>query len=239
NGKGTYEWCFNGNIIQGARDSILTIPAVKATDAGEYVATVNTGCKAAQSLPAKLVVKPITKVVTQPQSVNLTSGQALELKASVVGSKVTYQWYVDGAKINNATDSVYKLATTNTGNSGDYKVIVIGECGVDTSALAKVVVSPPSSVSESVQESTKEINISVYGQKDDDMKFTVKSEKGGNALIRLMSSTGELIQTIYSGTIHASTQQEFSMPMGLASGSYWIHVTIGGLHVSKQCIIVQ
>ncbi|NBO70136.1 MAG: hypothetical protein EBU66_06235 [Bacteroidetes bacterium] len=239
NGKGTYEWRFNGNIIQGARDSILTIPAVKATDAGEYVATVNTGCKAAQSLPAKLVVKPITKVVTQPQSVNLTSGQALELKASVVGSKVTYQWYVDGAKINNATDSVYKLATTNTGNSGDYKVIVIGECGVDTSAIAKVVVSPPSSVSESVQESSKEINVSVYGQKADDMKFTVKSEKGGNALIRLMSSTGELIQTIYSGTIHASTQQEFSMPMGLASGSYWIHVTIGGLHVSKQCIIVQ
>lgn len=239
NGKGTYEWRFNGSIIQGARDSILTIPAVKSSDAGDYVATVNTGCLAKQSLPAKLFVKPITKVVAQPQSVNLNSGQPLELKVSAVGSKVTYQWFADGIKLPNGTDSIYRLPATNPGNNGDYRVVVNGECGVDTSAIAKVVIAPPSSVSETVQDASKEIAVTIFGQKSDDMKFTVKSEKSGNATINLMSSTGELVQTLFTGMINSSLLHEFNIPSGLASGSYWIHITIGGLHTSKQCIIVQ
>lgn len=239
NGKGTYEWRFNGNVIQGARDSILTIPAVKATDAGDYVATVNTGCKATQSLPARLFVKPITKVMAQPKSVNLTSGQALELKVSAVGSKVSYQWFNDGVKIENATDSIYRLNVTNTGNSGDYSVIVSGECGVDTSAIAKVVITPPSSVLESIADASKEIKVTVFGQKADDMKLSVQSTKSGSATISLMSSTGSLIHTMFTGMLSSSTVHEFGIPAGLASGSYWIHVTIGGLHTSKQCIIVQ
>ena len=239
NGKGTYEWRYNGNVIQGARDSVLNIPAVKSSDAGEYVATVNTGCKATQSLPARLFVKPVTKVTTQPSNLNLVSGDPLELKVSVSGSKVTYQWYVDGAKINNATDSVYKIAKTNTGNIGEYWVIVNGECGVDTSAKAKVVISPPSSVTESAMESSKEIKISVLGQKAEDMLFTVNSTKSGNAIISLMSSNGELIQNMYNGMITASQQQEFRIPAGLPNGSYWITVSIGGIQASKQCIILR
>jgi hypothetical protein len=54
-----------------------------------------------------------------------------------------------------------------------------------------------------------------------------------------MSSTGSLIHTMFTGMLTSSTVHEFGIPAGLASGSYWIHVTIGGLHTSKQCIIVQ
>jgi hypothetical protein len=118
-------------------------------------------------------------------------------------------------------------------------VIVNGECGVDTSAIAKVVITPPSSVLESTADASKEIKVTVYGQKADDMKLSVQSIKSGNATISMMSSTGSLIQTMYTGMLSSSTVHEFSIPSGLASGSYWIHVTIGGLHTSKQCIIVQ
>ena len=239
NGKGTYEWRFKGTIIQGARDSILTIPAVKPTDAGDYVATVNTGCRATQSQPARLVVKPTTKVTTEPQNVSITSGSPLQLKVVAEGTKLFYQWYVDGAKINNATDSVYKLASTNTGNSGDYFVIVTGECGIDTSAIAKVVVSPPSSVSESAKELAHDIHIKVFGTDANDMYFTVNSLKAGMTTISLMSGTGELIETVFSGMMNASELHEFRFPAGLASGSYWINVKVGGNSNSKQCIIKQ
>lgn len=239
NGKGTYEWRFKGNIIQGARDSILTIPAVKPTDAGDYVATVNTGCRATQSQPARLVVKPTTRVITEPQNVSITSGSPLQLKVVAEGTKLAYQWYVDGAKINNATDSVYKLSSTNTGNSGDYFVIITGECGIDTSAVAKVIVSPPSSVSESILNHSNDIHIKMFGQEANDLHFTVNALKGGMSTISLLSSTGELIQTIFSGMIHSNEVNDYRIPAGLASGSYWVNVTIGGLSHSKQCIIKQ
>ena len=239
NGKGTYEWRFKGNIIQGARDSVLTIPAVKPTDAGDYVATVNTGCKATQSQPARLFVKPTTRVTNEPQGVSITSGSPLELKVVADGTKLEYQWYVDGAKINNATDSMYRLPSTNTGNSGDYFVIITGECGIDTSAVAKVVVSPPSSVSESVKEQSNDIQIKVFGQDANDMHFTVNSLKAGMASISLMSGTGELIQHVFEGMINVSEVHEYRLPSSLASGSYWINVKIGGMSNSKQCIIKQ
>ena len=239
NGKGTYEWRFKGNIIQGARDSVLTIAAVKPTDAGDYVATVNTGCRATQSQPARLFVKPTTRVTNEPQGVSITSGSPLELKVVAEGTKLEYQWYVDGAKINNATDSMYRLPSTNTGNSGDYFVIITGECGIDTSAVAKVVVSPPSSVSESVKEQSNDIQIKVFGQDANDMHFTVNSLKAGMASISLMSGTGELIQHVFEGMINASEVHEYRLPSGLASGSYWINVKIGGMSNSKQCIIKQ
>ncbi len=239
NGKGTYEWRFKGTLIQGARDSILTIPSVKASDAGDYVATVNTGCRATQSLPARLFVKPTTRVTTEPQGVSITSGSPLQLRVVAEGTKLEYQWYVDGAKINNATDSVYRLPSTNTGNSGDYFVIVSGECGIDTSAIAKVVVSPPSSVSESIKEQSQDIQIKVYGNDANDMYVTVNSLKSGMATVSLMSNTGELIQTLHSGMMNASEVHEYRLPTGLASGSYWINVKIGGIFNSKQCIIKQ
>ena len=239
NGKGTYEWRFKGNIIQGARDSILTIPSVKSSDAGEYVATVNTGCRATQSLPARLFVKPTTRVISEPQGVSITSGSPLQLRVVSEGTKLEYQWYVDGAKINNATDSVYRLPSTNTGNSGDYFVIVTGECGIDTSAIAKVVVSPPSSVSESIKEQSQDIQIKLYGNDANDMYATVHTLKSGMATVSLMSNTGELIQTIHSGMMNASETQEYRLPVGLSSGSYWINVKIGGISNSKQCIIKQ
>jgi hypothetical protein len=239
NGKGTYEWRFKGSIIQGARDSVLTIPAVKASDAGEYIATVNTGCKATQSQPARLFVKPTTRVITEPQGTTISSGAPLQLRVIAEGTKLSYQWYVDGAKINNATDSIYGLPSTNTGNSGDYFVIVSGECGIDTSAVAKVLVTPPSSVSESVKEESNDIQIRVFGQDANDMHFTVHALKTGMATVSLMSSNGELVQTVYNGMMNASETREYRLPSGLASGSYWITVKIGGFSSSKQYIIKQ
>jgi hypothetical protein len=54
-----------------------------------------------------------------------------------------------------------------------------------------------------------------------------------------MSGTGELIQHVFEGMINASEIHEYRLPSGLASGSYWINVKIGGMSNSKQCIIKQ
>ena len=241
NGKGTYEWRFNGTVIQGARDSVLTIPAVKSTDAGDYVATVNTGCKAAQSQPAKLYVKPNTKIATQPVGAQLTAGEPLQLKVSAVGLKLTYEWFVDGFKINNAVDSVYKIPSTNLGNSGDYKVVVHGECGSDTSAIAKVVVSPPSSISESIDENINGLLVKVYGDpmQEDNYFVTLTSANGGSCSIDIVSTMGSTLASMYKGTIAPNDNRQFPIPQGLASGSYWIVAKVGNAISSKQLLITR
>ena len=241
NGKGTYEWKFNGNIIQGARDSVYVIASVKESDKGDYTAVVNTGCAATTSQLAPLIIKPTTKVLNPPQNTTVTAGNPIILSVNCKGLKLTYEWQVDGFKISNAIDSVYTIPTSNTGNAGKYRVIVRGECGVDTSALAEVIVNPASSVHDFTQDShSNGIALQVLNNtNDDNMYCTVETNIHGNASISLVSNMGETVATLYKGMSIINESRQFPLPNGLPSGIYWIIAKIGNQTSSKQIAIIH
>jgi hypothetical protein len=238
-GKGTFEWYFKGNRINGARDSVFTIPAVKPDDAGDYTVIVNTGCLPATSQPARLYVKPQTKVQTPPKDITVNTGQPIELRVSANGMKLSFEWQVDGFKINNATDSVYRINSANSGNAGKYRVIVRGECGTDTSSAATVTVNNPGAVAESDMPNTPGLNLRVYQTNADKINGSLETVLGGATRITLISNLGQTIATIFEGQMGSGENREFTLPSGIPSGIYWISVQSGNAHTVRQISIFQ
>ncbi len=52
----TYQWCFNGSAIAGATDTTLSLPGVRASDAGNYTVVVANALGSVTSTPAVLTV---------------------------------------------------------------------------------------------------------------------------------------------------------------------------------------
>ena len=67
------------------------------------------------------------KITEQPKSQEICKDAAGELSVKVSGSGITYQWYKDGEKIDNATESTYKITKAELSDSGMYHVVIGSE----------------------------------------------------------------------------------------------------------------
>jgi hypothetical protein len=126
------QWSLDGSPIGGATD-----PDYVATAAGSYTVTVTeSGCVSAPSSATVITITPApaTPTITPGGPTTFCDGDSVTLTSSAADS---YQWYVDGGAIVNATDQAY-IATT----SGDYTVVVtVNGCPSADSAAATVTVN--------------------------------------------------------------------------------------------------
>jgi len=65
------------------------------------------------------------------------------LSVGAVGTDLTYQWTLNGAGISAATNSVFLAGNAVAAESGSYSVVVSGDYGAVTSAVAAVIIAPP------------------------------------------------------------------------------------------------
>jgi hypothetical protein len=73
----------------------------------------------------------------------VTAGQPVTFSVGAAGSgALTYQWYFNGGIISGATSSSYTIASTVTGNAGNYTVSVTDPYGTSTSSNYTLGVSP-------------------------------------------------------------------------------------------------
>jgi hypothetical protein len=81
-------------------------------------------------------------IVSQPASQTVYVGGSLTLSVGATGpGAVSYQWYLNGNPILDATGSSYTVATVATTDAGSYAVAVTSEGSTVTSAAATVTVS--------------------------------------------------------------------------------------------------
>lgn len=76
-------------------------------------------------------------IVGQPSNVSATIGQPFSVAVSAYGPNTTYQWYLNGAAIAQATRSVYS-ATASDATAGTYTVVLTNSFGSVTSSEAVV-----------------------------------------------------------------------------------------------------
>lgn len=225
-GKLTYQWLKGAAQISGARDSIYTIASVTPADAADYSVEVSNICQKITSSVVKLVVKPKTAVTEQPSGGSVDAGKSFTFKVKTAGLNRTYQWLKDGFKLPGATDTAYTINSATAGDSGMYRLIVIGECGTDTSAAVELKVIPVGGVDEELAAKLRpRITASMNSN---EIISVITPAAQGACEVALTDNTGKVIaKNYFSGfpdvqqTIVFGTEQ-------LISGVYWIAVTQGG-----------
>lgn len=139
----SYAWRKNGVAITNSNNDTLTLTNITTANAGNYQVFVTSNCGNDSSNMVSLTVNTNTQITTQPIAKTSCSGQGFTLTTAATGANLTYQWRLNDVNINNQTSTSFSKATTTTADTGNYTVIVSGTCGTITSAIAKVSLANP------------------------------------------------------------------------------------------------
>jgi len=143
----TYQWTFNGANISGATAASFTKSNVQSSDAGNYAVVVGNVAGSATSANAVLSVNVPPSITAQPASQTVNSGANVTFSVTASGTApLNYQWKFNGANISGATSASYTKSNVQSGDAGNYSVVVGNVAGSATSANAVLSVNVPPSI---------------------------------------------------------------------------------------------
>jgi parallel beta-helix repeat protein len=150
----SWQWSFDGNAIDDATNSDLTLPDVQSTNEGVYQVTLQNDLGTATSLPILLRVLPsAAKIISGPVSMSVPAGQEAVFSADVAGSApMSFHWYKNGSPLPGGTPFQLVISNAQATNDGAYQLEVSNYLGraVSRSALLTVVPAKPSFVLQPV-----------------------------------------------------------------------------------------
>jgi hypothetical protein len=145
----TYQWRFGGTNLAGATgDSYTRINAQMAHAGGYSVVVANTGGSVTSVVAALTVITNgggvAPGIITPPQGRVVAHGSNVLFTVTASGTDpLSYQWRFNNANLAGATDSSYTRFNAQTGDSGDYAVVITNAAGSITSAPATLTVTGP------------------------------------------------------------------------------------------------
>ena len=146
----SYQWLFNGTNVAGATTTTLTLSSPGLSADGLYSAVVTNLYGAVTSSVASLTVLIPPFITVQPTNQHLLAGSSATLVSVGDGTgPLGYQWFFNSTNpIALATTNILGIANIQTGQAGDYTLVVTNAAGAATSAIAQIVVlvSPELSV---------------------------------------------------------------------------------------------
>ena len=90
---------------------------------------------------ATLTVSPMPAILRDPVSHTVATGQPLTLNAATAGSPILrHQWQRNHLDIVNATNSSLTIPSFQSGDEGDYRLVVVNSFGSVVSADARVMI---------------------------------------------------------------------------------------------------
>ncbi|HXA44259.1 MAG TPA: immunoglobulin domain-containing protein [Candidatus Angelobacter sp.] len=137
----SYQWTFGGSNVLNATDSTLSIASAQQSNLGQYQVIITNTYGSITSSIANLYMYPYLEM---PFSGAVTYwGQTNVLSVGAWGSgNLSYQWYLDGVPIPEATASNLVLSGIQFTNAGSYSVVVSNSHGSVTNTPEQVVVNP-------------------------------------------------------------------------------------------------
>jgi len=140
----TYQWYFEGNVLNGQTAAQLNISNIPTTQAGRYFVTVNNGCAPISSAAFNVSVVNLPSIQTQPTAQQQSCVGSNFMLSVTANNANSYQWYKNGVAIANETASTYTKSITAL-DAGTYKVVISNACGytlTSNNAILTVNTSP-------------------------------------------------------------------------------------------------
>ncbi len=140
----TYQWRKNGQNINNANTSTLTIQNVSPNDEGQYDVVISGKCQpAVTSEKATLTVLRNPTISTQPKPLTACEGEKTFVYIKAEGSGLTYTWVKNGVDIPNSNNDTLYFQSIQLSDSGFYLVRIQGTCQnpVESQAI-KITVNP-------------------------------------------------------------------------------------------------
>ena len=147
----TYQWrkgttnITNGGHYSGATTPTLTVTGADETDVATNYNVVVTGqCGSVTSTNAALALLEETTITQQPTDQNPSGGEASFTVVATGAGTLTYQWQFEGIdlvespRFLNVTTPTLTVTGFDSDVTGDYRVIVTGQCGSVTSDAASL-----------------------------------------------------------------------------------------------------
>jgi hypothetical protein len=149
-----YQWRFNGVHIRGAVRSSLVLPAVLASQAGQYDVVVSNSRERVVSNICTLRLEEPYRIVTQPKALSVVNpGLPVELSV-VVGPQggATYQWIRGIGRASvvlpEQKGATLRIASATEKDEGIYLCVVTTPQGRLSSTLARVMVNNPVTITQ-------------------------------------------------------------------------------------------
>jgi len=134
----TYQWYFEGNVLNGQTAAQLNISNITTSQAGRYFVTVNNGCNPVSSTAFNVSVLNLPIIQTQPAAqTEACIGSNITLTVVDNGGQ-TYQWFKNNVAIPGATTNTYTKSISST-DAGTYKVVISNGCGYSVSSNNSII----------------------------------------------------------------------------------------------------
>lgn len=147
----SYQWYLNGAAVSGATISTWTFAPSSFGSYSVFVNVTDTVGFEVKSNVATVTVNTAPSVSILPSSATLDVGQSQNFASNVSGGtgSHSYQWYLNGTHVSNATGATWSLTPPATGSYNIY-VVITDSLGVNaTSNAAAVTVNGALSVTAS------------------------------------------------------------------------------------------
>ncbi|MBI4661893.1 MAG: immunoglobulin domain-containing protein [Verrucomicrobia bacterium] len=145
-----YQWQFGGKSIAGATSATLTLTNVQPANGGAYSVVVTNAAGSVTSNAAVLTVNPTPvvavapSITSQPQSKTVKVGGTVTLSVGATGTApLSYQWKKNGTDLPGKTSATLTLESVNSGDAGNYTVVVSNSAGSATSSAATLTITLP------------------------------------------------------------------------------------------------
>src|SRR5262249_185777 len=128
----TYQWFKNGTRIAGANRADYSINSVSSGDDGNYEVQVTSDCGSVTSKSALLALNAPVSIMIPPANAVVCQGEPALFAVNATGNGLTYQWYKGSLALAGTIGASLTIASVASGDAGDYRVVVTGDCGSDS-----------------------------------------------------------------------------------------------------------
>ncbi|HMJ89846.1 MAG TPA: immunoglobulin domain-containing protein, partial [Candidatus Acidoferrum sp.] len=146
----------DGNGIDGATTSALTINNVDSVDAGNYSVVVSNMVGGTTSANAALTIIMPPMITSQPQDQTSVEGSTVSIAVGATGTGITYQWrrngtnLVDGGTVSGTRSATLVMTDVQAFQSGEYSVEVSNVVAKVVSAGAQIFIAAAMTLGESI-----------------------------------------------------------------------------------------